>query len=151
MNCCSVINTNQYYSSVPIQYFYIFKYLNYENSKENNKTDCTKSSSYPLSSTPIYSYPLPLTPTNYFQLVFKSYCKIPLIARVYIQEEKHFHLQSVILTVLSFFQYKVFLHFSRRTRCEICSKLTIKTPEYVNLTIKLKIKTPLTSFWPLYC
>ena len=45
----------------------------------------------------------------------------------------------------------VFRHFSRRARCEICSKLTIKTPEYVKLKIKLKIKTPLTSFWPLYC
>ena len=45
----------------------------------------------------------------------------------------------------------VFRHFSRRATCEICSKLTIKTAEYVMLTIKLKIKTPLTSFWPLYC
>ena len=35
----------------------------------------------------------------------------------------------------------VFRHFSRRARCEICSKLTIMTPEYVKLTIKLKIKT----------
>ena len=33
----------------------------------------------------------------------------------------------------------VFWHFSRRGRCEICS------------TINLKIKTPLASFWPLYC
>ena len=45
----------------------------------------------------------------------------------------------------------VFRHFSRRARCKICSKLTIKIPEYVKLMIKLKIKTPLTSFWPLYC
>ena len=43
----------------------------------------------------------------------------------------------------------VFRHFSCRARCETCSKL--KTPEYTKLTIKLKIKTPLTSFWPLYC
>ena len=33
----------------------------------------------------------------------------------------------------------VFWHFSRRARYEICS------------TIKLKIKTPLASFWPFYC
>ena len=45
----------------------------------------------------------------------------------------------------------VFWHFERPARFEVCSKLTIKTPEYVKLTIKLKIKTPLTSFWPLYC
>ena len=46
---------------------------------------------------------------------------------------------------------RVFLHFSRHARCEISSKLTIKTPEYVNLRIKLKIKAPFTLFWPLYC
>ena len=34
---------------------------------------------------------------------------------------------------------------------KICSKLTIKTPEYINLTIKLTIKTPLMSFWSLCC
>ena len=44
----------------------------------------------------------------------------------------------------------VFFDFSRRGRCETCSKLTIKIPEYLKLTIKLKIKTPLTSFWPLH-
>ena len=42
-------------------------------------------------------------------------------------------------------------HFSCRAKCEICSKLTIKTPEYVKLTIKLKTKTSLMLFWPLYC
>ena len=67
----------------------------------------------------------------------------------YIREEKHFSLQSAKRTFLGFFH--VFRHFSRRTRCETCSKLRIKTPEYVNLTIKSKIKTLLTSFWSLYC
>ena len=68
----------------------------------------------------------------------------------YNREKKHFNLQPVKLTFLSFFSNikHVFWHFSRHAKCEICSKLTIKTPEYVNLTIKLKIKTPLTSFWP---
>ena len=32
----------------------------------------------------------------------------------------------------------VFCHFSPRARCEICSKLTIKTPEYVNDEVKNK-------------
>ena len=41
-------------------------------------------------------------------------------------------------------------HFLRRARFEVCSKLTIKTLEYVYVTIKFKIKTALTSFWPLY-
>ena len=45
----------------------------------------------------------------------------------------------------------VFWHFSNCAKCEICSKLTIKTPEYVKLTIKLKTKTSLMLFWPLYC
>ena len=36
----------------------------------------------------------------------------------------------------------VFRHISRRVRCEICSKLTIKAPEYVKLMIKLTIKIP---------
>ena len=35
-----------------------------------------------------------------------------------------------------------------RKRCEICSKLTIKT---IELTIKLTIKTPMASFWRIYC
>ena len=35
-------------------------------------------------------------------------------------------------------------NISNRARCETCSKLTIKAPEYVQTTIKLKIKTPLT-------
>ena len=65
--------------------------------------------------------------------------------------KKHFNLQSVKLT-FSFSSIKhVFRHFSRRARCEICSKFTIKTPKHVKLTIKLKIKTSLTSFWPLFC
>ena len=45
----------------------------------------------------------------------------------------------------------VFCQFLRHVRYEICSRLTIKTPAYVRLTIRLKIKIPLTSFWPLYC
>ena len=52
----------------------------------------------------------------------------------YIREEKHFNLQSVKRTFLAFFQ-------NTKTRIS----------EYVKLTIKLKIKTPLMSFWPLYC
>ena len=46
---------------------------------------------------------------------------------------------------------QVFRHFSLRARCEMCSKLTIKIPEYVKLTIKLKIRTQFTSFWPHCC
>ena len=45
----------------------------------------------------------------------------------------------------------VFWHFSSCAKCEICSKLTVKTPEYTKLAIKLNKKTVLTSFWPLYC
>ena len=45
----------------------------------------------------------------------------------------------------------IFRRFSRRARCEIYSKLTVKTPEYVKLMVKSKIKTSLMSFWPLYC
>ena len=59
-----------------------------------------------------------------------------------------------VLNVLLFFLFSiiklVFWHISRCARCKICSKLTRKTPKYVKL-IKLTIKTPLTSFWPLYC
>ena len=40
----------------------------------------------------------------------------------------------------------VFRYISRCARCERCSKLKIKTPEFVKITIKLTIKTPLTSF-----
>ena len=43
----------------------------------------------------------------------------------------------------------VLRHFPRRARREICPKLTIKTPEYVKLTIKFEVKTLLTSFSPL--
>ena len=53
-----------------------------------------------------------------------------------VEKNKIFNLQSA---KISFFHYKP--RISRRARCEICSKLTIKTPEYVKLTIKLKIKT----------
>ena len=67
------------------------------------------------------------------------------------REEKYFNLQSLNLTLL-FIQYKArILAFSRRSRCEICSKLTVETPKYVQLMIKLKIKTQLTWLWPLYC
>ena len=74
------------------------------------------------------------------------------IRGAYIWEEKHFnlHLLNSLFFLFSSIKHE-FWHFSRRPRFEICSKLTIKTPEYVKLTIKLKIKTPLTSFWPLYC
>ena len=51
-----------------------------------------------------------------------------------------------LLNILSFFLFSsiklAFWHISRRARCEICSKLPLKAPEYVKLTIK----TPLTSF-----
>ena len=51
-----------------------------------------------------------------------------------------------------FFTIKhVFWDISRRARCEICSKLTIKIPEYGKLMLNLKIKIPLKSFWALYC
>ena len=70
----------------------------------------------------------------------------------YIWGKKHFNMQSVtLITFLSFFSVKlVFWHTSRRVICEICSKSIIKAPGYVELTIKLTIKTPLTSFWSLY-
>ena len=66
----------------------------------------------------------------------------------YTWEEKHFILQSVKHTFFSFFSSikHVFWHFSDHGRCEICLKFTIKTPEYIKLTIKLKIKTLLTLF-----
>ena len=66
----------------------------------------------------------------------------------YIREEKHLNLQPVKLTFPFFFSSikQVFSNLSCRARCDICSKLTIKTPEYVKLTIKFKIKAPLTSF-----
>ena len=56
-----------------------------------------------------------------------------------IRQEKRFNLQSVKLAFFPLFAINhVFQHFSRRARCEICLKLTIKTQEYVKLTIKLK-------------
>ena len=45
----------------------------------------------------------------------------------------------------------IFWHISRRANCKICLKLSIKTPEYVKLTIKLTIKTFLTLFGSPYC
>ena len=71
----------------------------------------------------------------------------------YSREEKHFNLQSVKLTFFFFFSSikHVFRHFSCGARYEICLKLTIKTPEYIESTIKFKIKTPFTSFWYFYC
>ena len=61
----------------------------------------------------------------------------------YTWEEKHFILQSVKHTFSFIFSSikHVFWHFSRHGRCEICLKLTIKTPEYIKLTINLKIDT----------
>ena len=57
-----------------------------------------------------------------------------------------------LLLLFLFFQYKICIwHISRRARFEICSKLTIKIPEHVKLTIKLTIKTSLTLFWSPYC
>ena len=51
-----------------------------------------------------------------------------------------------LLKVLPFFLFSsiklVFWHISHHWRYEICSKLIIKTPEYVTVTIKLTIKTP---------
>ena len=41
----------------------------------------------------------------------------------------------------------VFRHILCRARCKMCPKLTLKTPEYVKLTMK----TLLTSFWSLGC
>ena len=56
--------------------------------------------------------------------------------RAYIQVEKYFNLQSVKFTFLSFSSKKhVFRYFSRSARCKICSKLTIKTSEYVKLKV----------------
>ena len=54
-----------------------------------------------------------------------------------IEDERHFNLQPLKpITFLSFFLYKTRVcHISRHERCEICSKLTIKTPEYVKFTI----------------
>ena len=70
----------------------------------------------------------------------------------YIREEKRFNLQYAGLTFHYFLQYKGrILAFLYRARCEICSNLTIKTPEYVKLMINFKTKILLTSFWPLYC
>ena len=74
----------------------------------------------------------------------------------YIREKKRFNSQSFKPIFISFFPIikHVSRHLSRRARCEICSKLPIrirKTSEYLKLTIKLKLKISLTSFWPLYC
>ena len=99
------------------------------------------------------------------------YCKIPLIrpGRIYGKKTKLMGLYyakvmgggegeiifggkntsicNLLNSLFFFFQYKArILAFFRS-----CKMSTIKTPEYVKLSIKLKIKTPLTSFWPLYC
>ena len=63
---------------------------------------------------------------------------------------------SNLLNLLLFFRFSsiklVFWHISRRARREIFSTLTIKVPEYIKLSIKLTIKTPLTSYiWNLEC
>ena len=61
---------------------------------------------------------------------------------------KCFNLQSVKLVLFLFSCTKfVFFHISRRWICEICSKLAIKTPEYVTLMIKLTKKTPRRHSW----
>ena len=57
---------------------------------------------------------------------------------------------SNFLFFLCFSIKHVFWHFSRRARYEICSKLRTKTSEFVKLTIELKIKTPLASFFIVY-
>ena len=63
---------------------------------------------------------------------------------------------SNLLNLLLFFRFSsiklVFWHISRRARREIFSTLTVKVPEYIKLSIKLTIKTPLTSYiWNLEC
>ena len=80
-------------------------------------------------------------------IVFCFFCFLELLKTIsydygaYIWEEENFNLQSVKLSFLYFFQYKAtILAFSRRVRYEIGFWSTIKTPEYVKLTIKLKIK-----------
>ena len=87
---------------------------------------------------------------------YRKFRFIQAYSSPYMREEKFLIcnlLNMVKLTFCFFFSgiKHVFRHFSRRRICEICSVLTIKTPEYVKLTIKLKIKTPLTSFWSPYC
>ena len=89
-------------------------------------------------------------------------CKILLIhsgriygQRPYIREKNEKHFNFNLLNLLLFFLFSslklVFWHISHRARCKICSKLTIKAPDYVKSTINLTIKTPLTSFCSLYC
>ena len=60
-----------------------------------------------------------------------------------------------LLNLLLFFLFSsiklVFWDISRHARCEICSRLIVKAPEYLKLTMKLTIKTPLMSPWSLYC
>ena len=61
-----------------------------------------------------HSHPLPSIPTHSHlnqPIISNFFSRVTVKSRwyawAYIREEKHFHLQSVILTVLSFFQYKV--------------------------------------------
>ena len=60
------------------------------------------------------------------------------------------NLLNLLLFFLFFSIKLVFRHISRRARSEICSELTIKTPEYVTLT-KVNSKDTVTSFWSLHC
>ena len=60
------------------------------------------------------------------------------------------NLLNILLFFLFFIIKIVFWHILRHARCEICRKLTIKTPEYIQLTIKLTKNTPLTSLLSLY-
>ena len=68
---------------------------------------------------------------------------------LYLMNTSTCNLLNLLFFLFSSIKY-VFWDFSRRTRCEICSKFTIRTPENLKLIIKLKLKTPLTSVWPLY-
>ena len=68
---------------------------------------------------------------------------------LYLMNTSTCNLLNLLFFLFSSIKY-VFWDFSRRTRCEICSKFTIRTPENLKLIIKLKLKTPLTSVCPLY-
>ena len=63
-----------------------------------------------------------------------------------------FLFSSIKHVFLNFFTWKsVQIRKIKIFRYEKYSQLTIKTPEYKKLTIKLKINTLLTSCWSLYC
>ena len=61
----------------------------------------------------------------------------------YIREENHSICNLLNLLLFFLFSSKklVFSHISRRARCKICSKLTIKTPEYIKLKVTSATKT----------